>query len=75
MDEERALNQRRKVNPKQQRTSSSSSSSQQNLTRSRTASSPAFIFNRNNEQSPHHLQTTRLPSNSFDSTNNMEQNL
>jgi hypothetical protein len=65
-DEERALNQ--KIKSKQQRTSSSSSSSQYNLSRSRTASSPAFIINQNNE----HVQRTRLPSNNLEHNNSME---
>jgi hypothetical protein len=70
MDEERALNQKMKSDTKRltHRTSSSSSSSQYNLTRSRTASSPAFIVNQNSEQ----LQRTRLPSNSLETTDNME---
>ena len=70
MDEERALNQKMKTNSKRsmQRTSSSSSSSQYNLTRSRTASSPAFIINQNSEQ----FQRTRLPSNSLENNDTME---
>ncbi|CAF1220507.1 unnamed protein product [Adineta steineri] len=71
MDEERALNQKMKSNSKykQTRTSSSSSSSLHNLARSRTASSPAFTINQNNE----YAQRTRLPSNNFeDDNNNME---
>ncbi len=72
MDEERALNEKIKFNSKseQQRISSSSSnsSSQQNLSRSRTASSPAFILN----QTDQHLQRTRLSSNHLENTNRME---
>jgi len=56
MDEERALNSKMKLDF--QRTSSSSSSSQYNLSRSRTASSPAFIINQTSE----FLQRTHLPS-------------
>jgi coiled-coil domain-containing protein 6 len=70
MDEERALNQKIKSrsNRDTQRTSSSSSSSQYNLTRSRTASSPAFTLNQTNE----HSQRIRLPSNNADNTQSME---
>ncbi|CAF3915372.1 unnamed protein product [Rotaria sp. Silwood1] len=74
IDEERALNQKIKFysNNQQQTTSlsslSSSSSSQYNLVRSRTASSPAFIINRNLE----HLQRRRLTSNCLESNRSIE---
>ncbi|CAF3568792.1 unnamed protein product [Rotaria sp. Silwood2] len=72
MDEERALNERMKLFPRQQRISSS----QQNLTRSRTVSSPSSannnLINEHPSSTSNDFQRPRPPSTSLDTSNQME---